>query len=80
MLSIAKTLPNSWECVVLCVQVVYLKGDFTMKEKNLGLKEINVPSALVLVAGHSACEKSAPFCHVPSTSVTFLLDSVAPNA
>lgn len=29
-------------------QVVYLKGDFTMKEKNLGLKEINVPSALVL--------------------------------
>lgn len=80
MLFIAKTLPNSGECVVLCVQVVYLKGDFTMKEKNLSLKEINVLSALVLVAGHSVSKKFAPFSHVPSTSVTFLLDSVAPNA
>lgn len=80
MLFIAKTHPKLWGCVALCVQVVYLKGDITMKEKNLGLKEINAPSALVLVAGPSASKKSAPFSRVPSTSVTFLQDSVAPNA
>lgn len=36
---------NLFKC---CFQVVYLKGGTTMKEKNLVLKEINVPSVLVL--------------------------------
>ncbi|RMC05349.1 hypothetical protein DUI87_18538 [Hirundo rustica rustica] len=45
-------------------RVVYLKGDFTMKEKNLGLKEINVPSVLVLTQ-HQEFSESRTEVNVP---------------
>lgn len=54
VLFIVKTLPSIWERAAPHVQVVCLRVCSTKKGRNFSQKEINVPGAPVLEAGHSA--------------------------